>query len=364
MGNIYGIGREPVNDCYLAIGEVIKSREFILGAAVAKLERKLANFVGRGSAVAVSSGTDAQFLLMKALGIGPGDLVYVPDFTFMSTATTVKMVGARPIFVDVNLDTFTMNPGSLENKIRESAVCGTPKAVVPVDLFGCPYNYVEINRIAKDYGLVVIEDGCHAMGSQVGNLQALRIGDHSFTSFYPTKPLGCFGDAGMIFTDDTDLAHDLRFMRKHNQKMKNNCDSLGYNMRMDTIQAVVLLEKFKRYPEELERRRRIARMYVDGLDSEIGVQNQPGRSSCALFSLVVSQRFREELKGVDYDIYYRYPLHKLKVFKEDLISYDYPNSTALCQSIFQIPMHPYLSDKEVYHIIDVINKAYEGGGSK
>jgi dTDP-4-amino-4,6-dideoxygalactose transaminase len=199
------------------------------------LERKLARFVGRKFGIAVSSGTDAQFLLMKALGIGPGDAVFVPDFTFLSTATTVKMVGATPIFVDVDKDTFTMKSVHLEYMLSRQQK-GNPKAVVPVDLFGCPYDR-EINNIANRYDLIVIEDGCHALGSMVKNIKALNLGDHSFTSFYPTKPLGCFGDAGMIFTDDSDLSSKLRYMRKHNQFQKHRCDSLGYNMRMDTIQA-------------------------------------------------------------------------------------------------------------------------------
>jgi dTDP-4-amino-4,6-dideoxygalactose transaminase len=202
------------------------------------LERKLARFVGRKFGIAVSSGTDAQFLLMKALGIGPGDVVFVPDFTFLSTATTVKMVGATPIFVDVDPVTFTMYFESLREMIEKQQK-GIPKAIVPVNLFGCIYDYVSINAIANRYDLIVIEDGCHALGSKGLSTinKALSLGDHSFTSFYPTKPLGCFGDAGMIFTDDSDLSSKLRYMRKHNQFQKHRCDSLGYNMRMDTIQA-------------------------------------------------------------------------------------------------------------------------------
>jgi dTDP-4-amino-4,6-dideoxygalactose transaminase len=213
MNSIYGIERQPTFECYRAMGEVLHNKNFILGTPVSTLERKLASYVGMKFGVAVSSGTDAQFLLMKALGIGPGDLVFVPDFTFLSTATTVKMVGATPIFVDVNLDTFTMNPLSLEDKIKKASMVGTPKAVVPVDLFGCPFNYIEIFKVASGYNLIVIEDGCHALGSIVKDLKALSLGDHSFTSFYPTKPLGCFGDAGMIFTNDSDLSSKLRYTR-------------------------------------------------------------------------------------------------------------------------------------------------------
>jgi len=359
MDSIYGIERQPTFDCYCAIGEVLHDKDFILGTTVSILERKLAHFVNRKFGIAVSSGTDAQFLLMKALGIGPGDLVFVPDFTFLSTATTVKMVGAIPIFVDVDRSTFTMYFESLREKIREASVVGTPKAVVPVDLFGCMYDFVSINSLAKEYDLIVIEDGCHALGSRTGKgTYALSLGDHSFTSFYPTKPLGCFGDAGMIFTDDSDLSSKLRYMRKHNQLVKHKCDSLGYNMRMDTIQAAVLLEKFKRYKDDLKKRQVIAGRYVDGIKN-VEFQNQPQHSTCALFSILCrdsEHRNKISAKLPCSEIYYPTPLHKQKVFKEDLICYSYPNSEALSDSILQIPMHQYLTDHEVTEIIETINE--------
>jgi len=289
--SIYGLERQPVFNSYKAIGEVVHNRDFILGRKVSMFENQMSGYL-QMDAVAVSSGTDAEFLLLKALGIGEGDLVYVPAFTFLSTATVVKMVGARPIFIDVDKSDFTMNSLSLENAIHDSVKIGKPKAVVPVDLFGCLYDE-EINRIARRYDLIVIEDGCHAVGSKdLDGRKALSLGDHSFTSFYPTKPLGCFGDAGMIFTKDSELAIRLKDMRKHGQTDKYYCSKLGYNARMDTLQAAVLLERFKVYERELERRRAIAERYKSGLvTSKYAYQKSYNyKLTWALFSIICHNR--------------------------------------------------------------------------
>jgi dTDP-4-amino-4,6-dideoxygalactose transaminase len=369
VDSIYGIEREPSFLAYRDIGNVIEDKIFIQGPQVRQLEETLAKYVGRKYGVGVNSGTDAEFLLLKALGIGKGDLVFVPDFTFLSTATAVKMTGARPIFVDVDLATFNMQPLSLNNKIKATAGIGVPKAVVPVDLFGVPYDYKEINKIAHRYGMVVIEDGCHAMGSKAGKKKALGLGDFSFTSFYPTKPLGCFGDGGMIFCDDYELAYKLQLMRKHGQGIKHHCYELGYNSRLDTIQAAVLLAKFDTYEKGLGRRREIAQKYINELpDAHIQRKNYWQDFSDlnhALFSVLCNSneqrgeaQKRLRAASIPFSVYYPQPLHELEVFREDLVSWDYANASALSKKILQIPMHPYLKDGEVEKIIEAVKEGF------
>jgi dTDP-4-amino-4,6-dideoxygalactose transaminase len=280
------------------------------------------------------------------------------------------MVGARPIFVDVHPLTFNMNPGSLENKIIDAATCGIPRAVVPVDLFGNPYDHTEINRIARRYDLTVIEDGCQAFGSE-STKKALNLGDHSFTSFYPTKPLGCYGDGGMIFTDDSKLAHKLKLMRKHGQHMKYDSDILGYNARLDALQAAVLLERFKAFEDEKNRRLKISGLYRSilmgaGLGSRLpqlhGILHQ------ALFSVMCNGgEERSKLIGafrserISFDTCYPHPLHQVEVFREDLICFSYPNSESLSDRLIQLPMNPYLSDDEVEGVAGVVVETLKSG---
>jgi UDP-2-acetamido-2-deoxy-ribo-hexuluronate aminotransferase len=232
------------------------------------------------------------------------------------------------------------------------------------------YNFEDIHRIAKDYGMYVIEDGCHSLGSSVGLLKSLSLTDYAFTSFYPTKPLGCFGDGGMIFLKNGEKAqHDyskLIKMRSHSQTQKNWCEELGYNARLDTIQAAVLMEKYEQYSSALLRRREIAGRYKREIDLNMyGIQDcDIYNSTWALFSLVVREIAHKSpatmalaKKGFPTEVYYKHPLHKLPVFRGDLVKHSYKRSEELCERIFQIPMNEYLTDTEVTNIIETLNEA-------
>jgi UDP-2-acetamido-2-deoxy-ribo-hexuluronate aminotransferase len=239
---------------------------------------------------------------------------------------------------------------------------GYPKAIIPVSLFGCMYDWDAISSIANDYGMYVIEDGCHSLGSTQHFKRSLGTADISFTSFYPTKPFGCFGDGGMIFTNDGIAASVLRDMRSHNQSKKNYCESVGYNARLDTIQAAVLLEKFKTYKDDLKIRRSIAQKYTKELSDDYRFQIvSTDNSTWALFSIRHSNRdkLRVELKQnkIPTEVYYHYPLHKVPAFRGDLIKHEYKNAEEASKDIFQIPMNPYLSDSEVDKIIRVMREA-------
>jgi UDP-2-acetamido-2-deoxy-ribo-hexuluronate aminotransferase len=350
MKSIYGLERQPIEGIAVAIRRVLESKDFILGHEVNVLQDLLARYTGRKHAIAVSSGTDAQFLILKALGIGAGDVVFVPDFTFVSTASVVKMVGATPIFVDVDPADFTMNPEHLLKMIQTPQGKGKPRAVIPVSTFGCAYSPY-INDIAKDNGLVVIEDACHSLGTP---LQAPT----AFTSFYPTKPLGGFGDSGMIFTDDPALSILIKYLRDHYERGKGL--EIGYNCRMDTIQAAIILEKLTDYADHLRARSYIADIYREGLDRQKYFCQSFRHTNNAYFSIRCRENrdkviFTLSENRIPYGIYYRTPLHKLRIFWEDLIPAPYPIASAISMDILQLPMNPYIRRDEAYEIAKILN---------
>jgi dTDP-4-amino-4,6-dideoxygalactose transaminase len=363
MKSIYCLERQNVEGCIAAMRAVIGNKNFILGKEITMLEKALSNFVNMRYGVAVSSGTSALFLLLKALKIGPGHVVFVPNFTFLSTATAAKMVGATPIFIDIDKDTFTMDSTHL-HLVIDRHYQQTPAAIIPVDIFGRTYD-PNINIIAKNYNMVVIEDACHSFGSLLGG----SMSDISFTSFFPTKPLGAWGDAGMIFTNYDGLKNNIELLRNHAMTAKNVASRLGYNMRMDTIQAAVLLEKFSAYQRHLASREAFAKLYKEGLDRrKYSFQNDYGHNN-AYFSIVCKRRTNRanvishlHAYKIPFDIYYRRPLHTLDVFQMDMghRHYDFKGgefkvSSYLCNNILQIPMNPYLTNNEVDKIITVLN---------
>src|SRR5258706_11062061 len=251
-----------------AISEAVEGGQWILGPQVAALEEQLGVFAGVKNAIACANGTDALFLLLKAWNIGPGDAVFVPSFTFAATAEVVAFAGAVPVFVDVLADTFNMDPASLENAIamvrREDKL--TPKVVIPVDLFGQPADYRKIGPIVKREGLRMLCDTAQAFGATLDGKRTGAIGDAATTSFFPAKPLGCYGDGGACFTNDDALAEIFRSLRMHGQGTdRYEHARIGWNSRLDTNQAAVLIEKLKIFPDEIEARDRIAGRYNAGL---------------------------------------------------------------------------------------------------
>src|SRR5690554_6726680 len=253
-----------------AIQEVIDSAAFIGGKAVGELETRLADYVGVKHCITCANGTEAMTLVMMAWGIKEGDAVFVPDFTFFSTGEIVSFRGATPVFVDVDKDTFNIDANKLEEAIKRVLDEGklTPKVIIPVDLFGLPANYSEIEKIAKKYDLLVLEDGAQGFGGSINGKKACSFGNAATTSFFPAKPLGCYGDGGAIFTDDDELAATLRSIRAHGRSPEDKYDNqtLGLNSRLDTLQAAILLTKLEAFIEyELDAVNRVADVYTENL---------------------------------------------------------------------------------------------------
>lgn len=340
---------EPLNR---AILDAVEGGQWIMGPQVAELEAKLATFAGVKHCIACANGTDALLIVLRAWGIGPGDAVFVPVFTFAASAEVVALAGASPVFVDVLDDTYNMDPDSLTAaiaKVRRDGVL-TPRAVMPVDLFGQPADYRRIAPIAEREGLKMLCDTAQGFGGALDGRRTGGIGDAAATSFFPAKPLGCYGDGGATFTNDDALAEVLRSIRIHGQgKDKYENVRIGVNSRLDTIQAAILLEKLKIFPGEIEARETVARRYNDALggSNRIRVPRviEGAQSSWAQYTLQVPDRdkLQADLKarGIPTAVYYPIPLNAQKGYSQ------FPTvSTPVCdrisQTVVSLPMHPYL----------------------
>lgn len=351
---------------------ILSSARFIMGEEVYELETKLAEYVGVKECISCSSGTDALLIPLMANEIGQGDAVFVPTFTFYASAEVIAMIGATPIFVDVKEDTFNIDPVKLESAIQSVLQEGKlkPKAIIPVDLFGLPAEYDKITEIARKYDLIVIEDGAQGFGGTVQNKKACSFGAVAATSFFPAKPLGCYGDGGAIFTNDEALAEIMRSIRIHGfGKDRYENVRLGINGRLDTLQAAVLIEKLKIFQDELQSRERIARKYTEALQHVISTPAIPENysSSWAQYTLIAENKGQRDqvmnyLKSKDIPsmIYYPIPLHQQKVFSNIKSDYcDLSVSERLVNCVFSIPMHPYLEDHEQDMIIEAIKQSLE-----
>ena len=346
-----------------AVKRVIDGGHFINGPEVTELEERLAAFCGRKYAVACANGTEALKIPLMAMGIGSGDAVFVSAFTFFASAEIIGNVGATPIFIDIDAKTYDMDPISLEKSIQDVKAEGklVPRGIIAVDIFGQLADYEAIETIATKYGLWLMEDGAQSFGALRHGRRSCSFGQISTTSFFPAKPLGCFGDGGMIFTDDEELAKICRSITVHG-KGKDKYDNvrLGLNSRLDTIQAAILLEKFKIFPDELELRNQVALRYTALLgDSDLVLPYVEGgcQSAWAQYTLQSSHREkimnRLKVTGVPSAIYYPTPIHKATAFA-NLPSISLPVSEALSTHIFAIPMHPYLDMETQRHIAAVL----------
>lgn len=365
-----------------AVLDAMRDGRFIMGPAVAKLEQRLSDYVGVKHTISCASGTDALVMALMAKGVGPGDAVFTVPFTFMASAEAIATVGATPIFVDVAADGFNLDPAALERAIAALAAADgaahplprigidalaalTPKAIIAVDLFGLPADYAAINRIARTHGLFVIEDAAQSFGARRDNTRAGALAGIGCTSFFPAKPLGCFGDGGAIFTDDDDLAQVLRSIRVHGQgSNKYENVRLGMTARLDTVQAAVLDVKMDIFPDELDERQRVAAAYARAIGTHrlpLTVPRIPTHalSAWAQYTVlaeneVARARFQEQLRavGVPTMIYYPRPLHVQQAFADlGYLEGDFPVSEDLCGRVFSLPMHPYLGDNEVEAIV-------------
>lgn len=352
------------------IQNAISNAEFISGPEVEQLEEKLAEYVGRKYCVTCANGTDALTIAMRVLNVKTNDAVFVPSFTFYSTSEVVSLEGATPIFVDVDERTFNIDAMKLEKAIKQVINEGklNPKAIIPVDLFGQVANFPEILKIAAKYNLKVVEDGAQGFGGSINGKMACSFGDISTTSFFPAKPLGCYGDGGAIFTDDEEFYKLMLSLRVHGKgSFKYENVRVGYNSRLDTIQAAILLPKFEAFKEyELDNRNKFAKMYTEKLKDIIKTPVVPEGyvSSWAQYTLILDSEeernnLQDELKkaGIPTMVYYPIPLHKQIVYEGYNFNLDdLKVSEELSKKVLSIPMHPYMNEETVNKICDEIIK--------
>ncbi len=335
-----------------AITAAVEGGQWILGPQVGQLERDLATWAGVKHAIACANGTDALLLVLRAWDVGPGDAVFVPAFTFAASAEVVVLAGATPVFVDVLPDTFNMDPASLEAAIAMVRQGGklTPKVVMPVDLFGQPADYRALAPIAAREGLKLFCDTAQGFGGLLDGKRAGAIGDAAATSFFPAKPLGCYGDGGACFTNDDALKDVLLSLRMHGQGSdRYEHVRIGLNSRLDTIQAAILIEKLKIFPDEIEARNRVARRYDEAFAGSNRIVTphviEGAISTWAQYTLKVEgqAKFQADLKeaGVPSVVYYPIPLSKQKAYAH-YPSVPTPVSEALSKTVVSLPMHPYL----------------------
>ncbi len=347
-----------------AVMEVMAAGKFISGRQVLELEEQLADYVGVKHCITCGNGTDALSLALMVWNIGSGDAVFVPDFTFFASGEVVAFEGAAPIFVDIEEDTFNISPISLEKAIQAVKEEGklTPKAVVAVDLFGQPADFPEIKKIAEKYGLLILEDGAQGFGGCIREKKACSFGDISTTSFFPAKPLGCYGDGGAIFTDNEEWAELLRSYRIHG-KGTNKYDNvrIGMNSRLDTLQAAILQVKLCAFEYELVSVNQAANRYTQMLNEFVKTpQVRDGYySSWAQYSILLKNRNeRDSLQtylkeqGIPSMIYYPKPMsHQLAFKNMDCVKIELPVASNICERVLALPLHPYMEKKEQDEVV-------------
>jgi dTDP-4-amino-4,6-dideoxygalactose transaminase len=351
-----------------AIARVLGHCQFILGPEVRALEAELATFCGARHAVSCASGTDALVLVLMAEGIGPGDAVICPSFTFTATAEVAALVGATPVFADVEAASFNLDPESLRRACATARQLGLrPRAVIPVDLFGQPADYDRIGAVAEAEGLFVLDDAAQSFGATYKNRRIGALAVATATSFFPAKPLGCYGDGGAVLTDDEELAQVMRSIRVHGEgRDKYDCVRIGLNGRLDTIQAAVLIEKLKIFPEEIVARERIARRYSAGLADVATVPKlAPGSTSVwAQYTIRLAPGRRDGLaaalkaQGIPTAIYYPTPLHRQEPYRSFPVAEGgAPVSERLAEEVISLPMHAYLDEATQDRIIAAVRGA-------
>ena len=354
------------------IQAVINSSAFILGKPVAELEEKLAAYVGRKHCVGVANGTEALQLALMAYDVGPGDAVFTSDFTYFASAGCASIIGATPVLVDIDLDTFNMSPAALERAIQKTLEEGKlkPRVIIPVDLFGLPANYPEIEAIARRYDLLILEDAAQGFGGQIDGKLACSFGDISATSFYPAKPLGCYGDGGAIFTDDDAIDARLRSLRASGKSPEDKYDNLevGMNSRLDTLQAAILLPKFKAFADyEVDAVNRVAERYTAALKDKVVPPTVPAGylSSWAQYTVLLPDRKTRDrvqaalkAQGIPSMVYYPRGLHQQKAYAWMRLSdTDYPNTLEATDRVLSLPMHPYLKPEDQDTVIRALLEA-------
>lgn len=351
-----------------AIKNVLNSTQYIQGCQVKELEKELADYVGVRHCVTCANGTDALQIALMVWNIGKGDAVFVPDFTFFSSGEVVAAVGATPVFVDVDRDTYNIDPHkllhSIEKVLREGKAI--PKAIIAVDLFGQPADYTEIAEIANQFGFYILEDAAQGFGGSIGNRRACSFGDISTTSFFPAKPLGCYGDGGAVFTDNDEWASLIKSLTVHGKgKSKYDNVRIGMNSRLDTMQAAVLQAKFSVFiNNELEICNKLGKFYTENLKNivKVPVIKKKFYSSWAQYTIQLKdgqerQKVQDYLKerNIPTAVYYPKPMHKQTAFSGNVYDEtEYVVTNELCERVLSLPFHPYMEKKEAEIVVDEI----------
>jgi len=349
-----------------AIKRVLDHGRYIMGPEISDLEEVLAEFSGSKHCISCGSGTGALLLGLMAFGVGAGDAVITTPFTFFATAEMIALTGATPVFVDIDPHTYNIDPAKIKEAIQtlESDDTLNLRGIITVDLFGLPADYDEIMPLAEKHGLFVLQDSAQAFGAEYKEKKCPAIGHIGTTSFFPAKPLGCYGDGGAVFTDDDALAETVRSLRIHGKGFdKYNNVRIGMNARMDTMQAAILLEKFKLYPEEIELRQRVAEGYQAALSDRYKLQVVPDgcRSVWAQYCLESDGRAevmaRLKKNDIPSMIYYITPLHLLDAFKHlGNDKGDFPVAESASEKIFALPMYPYLSEEDAERTSSILRE--------
>ena len=339
------------------IARVLAHGNYILGAEVAELEERLVAFTGAAFCITVANGTDALQIAQMALGIGPGDEVITPGFTYIATAETVALLGAKPVYVDVDPKTYNLDPAKLE-----AAITPRTKAIIPVSLYGQCADFDSINAIAAKHGIPVIEDAAQSFGGQYKGKRSCNLTTIACTSFFPSKPLGCYGDGGAIFTNDAELAKVLRQIARHGQDRRYHHVRVGVNSRLDTLQAAILLPKLEIFEQERIQRDQVAARYA-GLLEVAGIAapfvEAHNQSAWAQYTVQVAERdtVQEHLKavGVPTAVHYPIPLNRQPAVRDDQALL--PIGDAIAARVMSLPMHPYLDEASQRHIITALKES-------
>jgi UDP-2-acetamido-2-deoxy-ribo-hexuluronate aminotransferase len=338
-----------------AIQRVLDHGQYILGPEVAELEGKLAAYTGAKHCISVANGTDALQIALMALGLGPDDEVITPGFTYIATAETVSLLRAKPVYVDIDERTYNLDPDLLE-----AAITPRTKAIIPVSLYGQCADYDTINAIAARHGIPVIEDAAQSFGATYKGRKSCNLTTIACASFFPSKPLGCYGDGGAIFTSDDELAKVIRQIARHGQDRRYHHVRLGVNSRLDTLQAAILLPKLAVLDEEIEQRQRVAQRYAD-LFAQIGFELTPGVephniSVWAQYTIQVESRdemqARLKAAGIPTAVHYPIPLNRQPAVADESVKL--PVGDAVAQRVMSLPMHPYLAEQEQRRIVEAI----------
>jgi UDP-2-acetamido-2-deoxy-ribo-hexuluronate aminotransferase len=348
-------------DVLKRIETVLEHGIYIMGPEIAELEKQLANYIQAKHCIAVASGTDALLVAMMALDIKPGDEVITTPFTFIATAEMIEVCGAKTVFVDIDPRTYNINP-----QLIERAITPKTKAIMPVNLYGQCADFDAINAIANQYNLSVIEDGAQSFGATYKNRYSCNLSNIGCTSFFPAKPLGCYGDGGACFTDDDELADKMRRIRNHGQSTRYNHTTLGLNSRLDSIQAAVLLAKLALFEDEILLRQQIAEQYSQALKPYLVTPyiEPHNTSTYAQYTILVENRLQVQQtlheRGIPTAIHYPIPLHKQPIFQ----GYDWSHaqlkvSEYCAEHVLSLPFHPYLARSDIARIADLIAKIVE-----